>query len=227
MMRRAIDPSKVLPRVYSRLYSAFGPQRWWPGQTPFEVAVGAILAQGTAWTNASRAVGEMDRRRLLHPARLHRFPLRKLAPAIRSSGYYNQKAVRLKRFVRYLMRRHRGSLERMGRRPVEELREQLLALSGIGPETADSILLYALQKPVFVVDAYTRRMLTRHSLISPGASYDEIQRLFVKQLPRSRRIYNEYHALIVRLGKEFCRPNTPRCDLCPLKKVGHLRLEVS
>lgn len=224
-MKRPPNTSAVLPRVYSALYSAFGPQHWWPGSTPFEIAVGAILTQNTSWTNASRAVNELERRRLLHPKRLHGLSTRKLAPIIRSSGYYNQKALRLKRFVRHLICRHQGSLRKMKSRPVEALRKELLGLSGIGPETADSILLYALDKPVFVVDAYTRRVLTRHSLVSPKVSYEEIQRFFVENVPRSLQMYNEYHALIVRLGKEFCRPKTPRCDLCPLRQIGRIRLE--
>lgn len=215
---------RTLQTIYSRLAAAFGPQHWWPGDTPFEVAVGAILTQNTAWSNASRAVGELKKKDLLHPAGLRRLPAGRLAPLIRSSGYFNQKTTRLKRFVRYLFKRHRGDLSRMQKVPAGRLREELLGLSGIGPETADSILLYALGKPVFVVDAYTRRVLARHSLISWDAAYSEIQRLFTGALPRSRRLYNEYHALLVRVGKEYCRTH-PRCEKCPLKRIGKLRLE--
>ena len=218
---------KTLERIYRKLFSAFGPQHWWPGETPFEVAVGAILAQNTAWSNASAAVQELKRRGLLDPQRLERLPQRRLARLIRSSGYFNQKAKRLKIFVRHLNRHYGGRIDRMRAVPTVRLREELLSLWGIGPETADSILLYALEKPVFVVDAYTKRILARHRLIPWDASYDRIQSLFHSAPGQGRnRIarYNEYHALIVETGKRFCRPR-PDCFSCPLKRIGNLKLE--
>lgn len=219
---------RSLSRIYRRLFSAFGPQHWWPGETPFEVAVGAILTQNTSWENASRAVEELKRRKLLDPSRLSRLPQRRLACIIRSCGYFNQKAKRLKVFVRYLIQRYGGRIERMRGVPTDRLREELLGLWGIGPETADSILLYALRKPVFVVDAYTQRVLARHSLTSRQASYDQIQRLF-DALPAEGRgrpaLFNEYHALFVQVGKSLCKTRRPLCSKCPIRRVGTLNLD--
>ena len=217
----------MIRAIYGKLYRHFGPQHWWPGETPFEVAAGAVLTQSTAWTNAHRAVLELKGRGLLSPRALSRVPRRHLAARIRSSGYFNQKAERLLALSRFILRRYGGSMARMRRAPAPRLREELLALPGIGPETADSILLYALNKPVFVVDAYTRRVLARHSLIRWDATYDEIQTLFREALPRSQRLFNEYHALLVALGKGFCRRTRPRCGECPLRKVGRLVIEIS
>ena len=231
MGRQEKKVTRVSPRtleaIYRKLFSAFGPRHWWPGETPFEVAVGAILTQNTAWSNASAAVQELKRRNLLDPLKLEKLPQRRLAGVIRSSGYFNQKAKRLKVFVRYLNRNYSGQIGRMKKAPLARLRQELLSLWGIGPETADSILLYALDKPVFVVDAYTQRILARHRLIPWDASYGQIQELFHsaagKGEPQVAK-YNEYHALIVETGKRFCRTQ-PDCSSCPLKKVGNLKLE--
>ena len=218
-------PAALIRSIYGKLLRRFGPQHWWPGDTPFEVAVGAVLTQSTAWTNAHRAVLELRGRGLLHPARLSRVPRRRLAGWIRSSGYFNQKADRLLALSRFIQRRYGGSMARMRRVPASRLREEFLAIPGIGPETADSILLYALEKPAFVVDAYTRRVLARHSLIRWDAAYGEIQDLFLEALPKSPKLFNEYHALFVALGKGFCRRTRPRCEGCPLQGVGRLVLE--
>lgn len=215
---------RTLETIYRRLFALFGPQHWWPGETPFEVVVGALLTQNTAWSNASLAIARLKQAKLLHPSRLLRIPQGRLARLIRSSGYFNQKAKRLKRFVRYFHGKYGGSIQRMKKIPLNLVREELLNLPGIGPETADSILLYALDKPTFVVDAYTRRILARHSIISWDASYEEIQHLFEKNLPRRAPLFNEYHALLVVLGKEFCRTH-PKCHLCPLRSIGKLCLE--
>ncbi len=218
---------KELKEIYGKLFSAFGPQHWWPGETSFEVAVGAILTQNTSWSNASAAVQELKRRKLLDPRKLERLPQRRLARVIRSSGYFNQKAKRLKVFVRHLNRNYGGKMERMRAVPAARLRAELLSLWGIGPETADSILLYALEKPVFVVDAYTKRILARHGLVSWDASYDQLQALFHSMPGQGRNRtarYNEYHALIVETGKRLCRAR-PDCFACPLKRVGNLKLE--
>ncbi|MBI3317562.1 MAG: endonuclease III domain-containing protein [Candidatus Omnitrophica bacterium] len=217
---------RTLQAIYRRLFSTFGPQRWWPGETPFEVAVGAILTQNTAWTNAARAIARLKEENLLHAGRLGKVPEKRLALLIRSSGYFNQKAKRLRTFARYLLTRYGGRMGRMKEVPLAPLREELLGLSGIGPETADSILLYALDKPAFVVDAYTRRILARHSLISWEASYEEIQGLFMSHLPAETSLFNEYHALLVALGKGLCQAH-PKCHLCPLRDLGRLRLETS
>ncbi len=222
---RRVSP-RTLETVYQKLFSAFGPRHWWPGETPFEVAVGAILTQNTSWSNASAAVQELKRRNLLDPQRMGKLPQRQLAKSIRPSGYFNQKARRLKVFVRYLMEHYGGRMHLMRKAPLRRLRRELLELWGIGPETADSILLYALGKPVFVVDAYTKRILARHGLVPWDSSYDQIQRLFQGALEGrgKTRKYNEYHALIVETGKEFCHPQ-PFCSSCPLKSVGRLKLE--
>ena len=218
---------RILSQIYDKLFSEFGPRHWWPGETPFEVAVGAILTQNTNWTNASAAVQQLKRLKLLDSRKLERIPQRRLAQIIRSSGYFNQKAKRLKVFARYLNRNYGGSMKRLRAVEVSRLREELLSLWGIGPETADSILLYALEKPVFVVDAYTKRILERHGLASWNSSYGQIQNLFYLMPGQGRsRVakYNEYHALIVETGKRLCRTK-PDCSVCPLRRVGNLKLE--
>ncbi len=219
------DLKRSLSGIYRRLFSRFGRQRWWPGETPFEVMVGAILTQNTAWTNVSKAIENLRRAGLLDPFRLDQVPLARLASLIRPSGYFNQKAKRLKIFVRYYVASYSGDIGRFRRMPPGKLREELLALSGIGPETADSILLYAAGKPVFVVDAYTRRILARHGFIRWEAPYDEIKALFMRHMPHKTILFNEYHALIVALGKDLCRRTCPQCHQCPLRQVGKLRLE--
>ena len=178
--------------------------------------VGAILTQNTSWTNVKRAIAAMRVERLLTPHGIDAAPHSTLARLIRSSGYYNIKVGRLKQFTHFLLTRYGGSLRRMFRTEPQRLREELLAVSGIGQETADSILLYAGDRPFFVVDAYTRRVLERHGLITENATYGEIQRLFMDHLPADAALFNEYHALLVAVGKEYCR-NRPRCETCPLR----------
>ncbi len=206
-----------LRRLYALARRAQGPQRWWPARTPFEVMVGAILTQNTAWTNVERAIANLRAARALTPKGLLALPPRRLARAIRPSGYFNQKATRLRGYARWYVRRFGGSPARMRREPADRLRGALLSLKGIGPETADSILLYALGSPVFVVDAYTRRIGERHGLLEAGAGYDEIQRVFRAHLPRRAGLYNDYHAQIVAVGKGFCRKREARCGECPLR----------
>ncbi len=205
----------VLLRMYEELFKASGPQHWWPGETPFEVITGAILTQNTAWGNVEQAIGNLKRARLLSVKRLAGVSRRRLARLIRPSGYFNQKAVKLRAFLNLLREEYGGSLRRMGRERTPALRRKLLAVHGIGPETADSILLYAFGRAAFVVDAYTTRILSRHNLIPADAPYHEVQRFMTGRIPRSARLYNEFHALIVRAGKEFCR-KAPRCAQCPL-----------
>lgn len=178
--------------------------------------VGAILTQNTAWSNVERALAAVRSRRLLTRAHLSALPLGRLAQLIRPSGTFRVKALRLRAFLRYLRARHQGSLDRMSHAPLDELRRELLAVPGIGPETADSILLYALGRPVFVVDAYTRRVLFRHRLLRRDAGYEEVRAFFERHLPSDPRLFNEYHALLVALGKAYCR-SRPLCQECPLR----------
>jgi len=194
----------------------FGPQHWWPARTRFEVVVGAILTQNTAWSNVERALAALRGRRLLTAARLSELPPGRLAGLIRSSGTFRVKARRLRAFLAYLNGRYQGSLDRMSRAPLEALRRELLAVPGIGPETADSILLYALGRPAFVVDAYTRRVLSRHRLLPHDAGYQEVRAFFERHLPSDPRLFNEYHALLVAIGKQYCR-SRPHCAECPLR----------
>jgi endonuclease III related protein len=206
----------VLREYFDVLLRTHGPQNWWPARTRFEVIVGAILTQNTSWTNVERAIVALRREKLLSLRAMEEISESVLAELIRSSGYFRQKARKLKAFVTFLRANHQGSLDKMFRLPTDVLREQLLAVHGIGPETADSILLYAGQHPVFVVDAYTRRMLQRHALAEERDSYEEIRGLFQRNLPADPELFNEYHALIVHTGKHFCRTKEPRCAECPL-----------
>jgi endonuclease-3 related protein len=206
----------ILNQYFDVLLYTLGPQHWWPGRTRFEIIIGAILTQNTNWANVERAISALRLEGLLTPARIRRIPVAKLGTLIRSSGYFRQKARRLKEFVVFLSTRHDGSLTKMFRTPTSILREELLAVHGIGPETADSILLYAGRHSVFVVDAYARRILERHGLANEKNRYAEIQGLFQKSLPADSAIYNEFHALIVYIGKHLCRPSSPVCSACPL-----------
>jgi len=199
------------------MFRAHGPQFWWPGRSRFEIIVGAILTQYTAWSNVERAIANLRRERLLSPTAIEHIAEPRLAELIRSSGCFRQKARKLKAFVQYLRRSHQGSLHRMFAEPAAQLREQLLAIHGIGPETADSILLYAGKKPLFVVDAYTRRILERHALAAGNEPYEQIRRDFEANLPADPKLFNEYHALIVHTGKHFCRKREPNCAACPLQ----------
>jgi endonuclease III related protein len=205
----------LLRELYQRLYEVCGPQGWWPGETPFEVAVGAILTQNTNWGNVARAIAALKSRDLLEPQALHELPEAELAQLIRPAGYFNVKARRLKNFLDFLASHFENSMVRLAAGDPKSLRPALLSVKGIGPETADSILLYALAQPTFVVDAYTFRILSRHDLIPEACSYEELRRLFMEHLPARVDLYQEYHALLVRLGKEWCRPR-PRCATCPL-----------
>jgi len=213
--------TRTLERIHDALLARFGPQNWWPGETPFEIMVGAVLTQNTAWGNVERAVANLRAAGVLHPRALLRLSPSRLTRLIRPSGYFNVKARRLRDFVAWLVGRIGDQYPVQGLRGIAtpRLRRELLSVRGIGEETADSMLLYALGRKVFVVDAYTRRFLARHGLIEPAASYGAIQALFEKSLPRSRPLFNEFHALIVALGKNLCRPRNPRCGECPLLKV--------
>jgi len=207
--------------MYQALFNAYGPQRWWPGESPVEMMVGAVLTQNTAWINVEKAIANLKHEGPLTVARLRRLTPRKLAALIRPSGYYNVKARRLAHLMDFLAGRYRGSPARMLREHPDELRRGLLSVNGIGPETADAIMLYAVGHPIFVVDAYTRRIFGRHGLVTGDDGYHDIQRMFHENLPGDARLFNEYHALIVRLAKEQCKKKAPRCSGCPLESFPH------
>jgi len=204
--------------LYERLIAAYGPQGWWPADGPFEMIVGAILTQATSWENAKAAIEALKGAGLLPLQGMRGAPLDRIASLIRPAVYYNQKARKLKAFIDFLARRYGGDLDRLLEEPLPALREELLSIPGIGPETADSIILYAAKKPSFVVDAYTKRLLTRLRLIDPSAGYDEIRSLFTSALPADAELFGEYHALIVRHCKEHCRAQ-PICAGCPLASI--------
>ncbi|MDI6761797.1 MAG: endonuclease III domain-containing protein [Thermodesulfobacteriota bacterium] len=210
----------LLMKIYKGLYDAYGPRHWWPGETPFEVMVGAILTQNTSWKNVEKAIGRLKENGLLSSTKIRRLRRNQLASLIRSSGYYRIKAERLKAFVNFLFEHYDGNLNRMRKEEIKTLREKLLRVKGIGLETADSILLYGLQKPIFVVDAYTKRILSRLGIVPEKASYEAIQNLFMNHLPHDERLFNEYHALFVHLGKTVCK-KSPECDICPIKGIEH------
>ncbi len=205
-----------LLRIFELLHQSYGPQHWWPADGPFEVVVGAILTQNTSWKNAEKAIANLKKAGVLSPAKMAALGEEGLADLIRSSGYYRVKAGRLLRFLGFLGDRYGFDLQRMLRGPLNEVRGDLLEVRGIGPETADSILLYAGGYPIFLVDAYTRRIFSRHGFIREGCSYGELQALFMKALPADISLFNEYHALIVRLGKTRCL-RLPQCEGCVLK----------
>ncbi len=206
----------TLTAIYARLFEAFGPQKWWPAQTQFEVVVGAILTQNTNWGNVEKALNNLKRANRLSSCTLKDISLQKLALLIRPAGYFNVKAKRLKNFISFLFEEYGGNLKRMAGENTQLLRKKLLGVNGIGPETADSILLYAFDKPVFVVDAYTRRILYRHGIIDEASDYHAVQGVVVGALSCDATMFNEFHALIVRLGKDYCR-SKPRCEQCVLK----------
>ncbi|MEK6776353.1 MAG: endonuclease III domain-containing protein [bacterium] len=205
-----------LLKIYHTLHAHYGPQHWWPAKSRFEVIVGAILTQNTNWKNVEKAIANLKAEDLVSPDAIHRVSRKKLSRLIRPSGYFNIKADRLKSFTDFLMSEYGGSLKGMLREKTVTLREKLLSVKGIGPETADSILLYAAGMPVFVVDAYTRRILSRHGLCEDKASYNQIQSLFMENLKPDVRMFNEYHALLVCAGKTQCA-STPACPGCPLQ----------
>lgn len=202
--------------IYNRLYRYYGPQHWWPGNTRFEVIVGAILTQNTSWSNVEKAINNLKKANLLSPDKLRRIDNKKLAAHIRPAGYYNVKAKRLKSFIEFLYEEYGGSLAKLSSENLKSLRKALLNVKGIGPETCDSIALYAFRKKSFVVDAYTKRIFSRHGFVKGTADYHDIRRFFMDHLPASEKIYNEYHALIVRLAKDFCKTK-PKCINCPMK----------
>ena len=241
--------------IYRKLARAWGRQHWWPAETPFEVIVGAILTQNTSWTNVERALANLRSAGVLTVDGIRKLSLPKLEELVRSSGYFRQKARRLKNFVAFLDARYDGSLDQMFATPTEQLRAELLTQKGIGPETADSILLYAGNHESFVVDAYTRRILGRHLAVRAGAKYDEIRSLIERALQREQpveshrasrqerpqaheasamstsqrspltQVYNEMHGLLVQAGKHYCLKQQPKCEVCPLGSMLPISIE--
>jgi endonuclease-3 related protein len=207
-----------LPGIYERLLSHYGPQHWWPGETRFEIVVGAILTQSIAWSNVEKAIANLKAAQALEPAALHSLPAGELANLIRPAGYYNAKAHKIKAFVAHLHEHYQYDLNALLAKEAHALRSELLSICGIGPETADSIILYAAEQPVFVVDAYTRRLLSRLGLTSQDIDYGDLQAIFEDNLPRQISLFQEYHALIVCHGKLTCRKK-PLCETCPLLPV--------
>ncbi|HKQ47489.1 MAG TPA: endonuclease III domain-containing protein [Phycisphaerae bacterium] len=211
---------ELLQEFYTALYRAYGPQHWWPGEGPTEIVIGAILTQNTNWQNVEKAIAQLRAARMIDWAALRDIEIERLAELIRPAGYYNVKAKRLKNFVGWLWERYEGDLTRLRDVPLEQLREELLSVNGIGRETADSILLYALDRPSFVVDAYTARLARRHRLIDEDADYERLKALFEDALPADVALFNEYHALIVAVGKRHCKSKA-QCAGCPLEQFEH------
>jgi endonuclease-3 related protein len=247
---QGLSPEAHIAEIYSTLSRAWGRQHWWPARSRFEVIVGAYLTQNTSWTNVELAMKKLRAARVLTVAGIRETPLPKLEKLVRSSGYFRQKARRLKTFVDFLDRNYAGSLTKMFRRPTSALREELLSLNGVGPETADSILLYAGQHSIFVVDAYTKRIASRHAILSGNADYENFRVLFEKSLASLRpsdrnagtekqgashpaspmslasrsplaQVFNEMHGLLVGVGKNYCLKSAAQCDHCPLRPLLH------
>jgi len=205
-----------LKNIYKRLYSKFGPQFWWSGASAFEVMIGAILTQNTNWSNVEKAIAVLKGMKLLNAKKLYKLSPKKLASLIKPAGYYNIKAGRLRNFLKFVHENYSADVKKMSGAPLAVLRGQLLGVNGIGQETADSMLLYGLNKPTFVVDAYTKRILSRHKLIKKEADYKEVQDIFMRNLKQDAKLFNEFHALLVKTAQEFCRKQNPKCRICPL-----------
>ncbi|MDP2830922.1 MAG: endonuclease III domain-containing protein [Candidatus Omnitrophota bacterium] len=210
---------RKLKLIFKRLYAVFGAQHWWPADSVFEIMVGAILTQNTNWPNVQKAILMLKEKKLLTAPKLYSLPQKQLAGLIKSAGYYKVKAARLRSFLKFFFDRYAAKIKLMAAQDLKTLRAQLLAVKGIGPETADSMLLYALNKPVFVVDTYTKRILSRHGLIKAETDYSQCQDIFMRNLNHDVRLFGEYHALLVKLGKDYCRKQNPKCEICPLWSI--------
>ncbi len=204
--------------VYHKLLDALGPQHWWPGESPWEVMIGAVLVQNTAWKNVERAIANLRKADLVDPRRLLALPAEELAELVRPAGYFRLKTKRLRGLMQFVVRHYDGSLDALRTADWRQLREKLLGVDGIGPETADSILLYALEHPALVVDTYTKRVFARHGWIGYDADYHQLQEHLESELPVDAAIYNELHALLVNVGHHYCR-RQPKCDNCPLRDL--------
>ncbi|MFC1987365.1 endonuclease III domain-containing protein [Chloroflexota bacterium] len=211
--------SQILRKLYHQLIDNYGPQHWWPADEPFEVMVGAILTQATSWLNVEKAIANLRAAEALSPRALRRLSLSDLATLIHPCGYYNAKAKKLKSLAQWLVENYDDNLDKLfAGTTIDQLRRQLLSVWGVGEETADSIILYAADKPVFVIDAYTRRIINRIGLVPDGNSYTDYQALFMDNLPADVKLFNEYHALLVCLGKNVCRTH-PLCAQCCLQNI--------
>lgn len=217
-MTKEMNKTKKLLTIYQKMFDALGPRQWWPGETPFEVVIGAILTQNTNWSNVEKAIKNLKMAEKLSPNEIYELGVTELAELIRPSGFFNVKAKRIKTFINWLFSKYEGDLSKMFDRDLQSLRSELLSVKGIGPETADSILLYAGNMPTFVVDAYTHRIFSRHELIPEESTYDDIKSFFEENLPKDVQLFNEYHALLVNIGKLFCKPRKV-CESCPLKDI--------
>jgi endonuclease-3 related protein len=218
--------SQTLQNIYHRLMAHYGPQHWWPAQEPFEVIAGAILTQSAAWINVEKAIANLKAARALSPGALRQLPHSEIARLIYPCGYYNAKAQKLKAFAHWFGEQYHDNLEKLSDKSIDSLRQQLLAIYGIGEETADSIILYAANKPTFVIDAYTRRIISRIGLAPSSNSYAAYQTLFMTNLPADARLFNEYHALLVRLAKNVCQPR-PLCQQCCLNIADTIGIDPS
>ena len=224
----------MIKQIYGNLYSFFGPQHWWPvtldkdiapkyhkniklnEKQKLEICFGAILAQNTSWKNAEKAIIQLNKNQLIDVKKIIKINNKELAEIIKSSGYHNQKANKLKNFCLFLLKNYNGSIEKLFRSSIEKLRNELLSINGIGPETADSIMLYAAEKPIFVVDAYTKRIMSRVGYTED--TYEKLQKLFMENLELNEKLFNEYHALFVEFGKNYCKKN-PLCNGCPINTM--------
>jgi len=209
---------QLIKEIYQRLMAAYGPQHWWPAETPFEVMAGAVLTQSAAWANVEKAICNLKTAQALSPDSIRNMPFPELAELIKPSGYYNAKARKLKSLVYWLWEKFADDIAKMAKEETQKLREETLTVYGIGPETADSILLYALEKPVFVIDAYTKRIFSRIGLMEEEKSYNDFQRFFMSNLTPDVTVFNEYHALLVNLAKEACNKH-PDCRKCCLVDI--------
>jgi len=210
-------PGTAPLKLYRRLLKEYGPQGWWPARTTFEMMVGAVLTQNTSWSNVEKAIANLRREGCLKPVKMAALTHREIARMIKPAGYFNVKAGRIRNLLDFLSSECGMDTRLLGKTDAKRLREKLLGVNGIGPETCDSILLYAFGKPFFVIDAYTRRVFSRLGMSKADTQYGELQDYFTANLPRSAKIYNEYHALIVKLGKEVCRKR-PLCGECPVRE---------
>lgn len=209
----------TVQEAYDRLFTAYGPQGWWPGDSPFEVLIGAVLVQNTAWRNVEKALDNLRDAGCLNARRLYALPVEELAELIRPAGYYRIKAQRLRNLLQLVVERYDADLATLFAVPPDVLRNELLEVQGVGPETADAIMLYAGQIPSFVADTYAHRVLARHGWLDFEADYTAVKEFFEERLPSDVRLYNEYHALLVRVGKEHCKSGEPKCDGCPLQPM--------
>jgi len=214
------DADNKLMQFYNAMLTRYGRQNWWPGHTPFGVMVGAVLTQNTNWTNVEKAIANLKAADLLDPHKLDALSQDELAEFIRPAGYFNIKSRRLKNLIRWFCREYDGCIESLADCSVDRLREELLCINGVGLETADSIVLYAFDKPTFVIDTYTHRILVRHGCVAPESDYEELKYYCQSKLPDDVKLYNEFHALIVQVGKNHCKPK-PKCENCPLAQFDH------